>query len=229
VSSVTISSDLVLLSSAIAYTADYRPNGNSYLSVYGWTQNPLIEYYIVESFGTYNPSSGTTKIGTVNSDGGTYDLFTTTRVNQPSIEGTSTFKQFWSVRQQHRTSGTVNTANHFAAWAKSGLVLGKHNYQILATEGYFSSGSASVTVSEGSTGGGGGGGTTVQPTTTAGTSPASTPTTTAGGGGGGGGSCSGMLSSFLRSFTMPNTISSYLGPMRWSRMDRPDLLLAGYL
>lgn len=31
---------------------------NSYVSVYGWTTSPLVEYYIVESFGDYNPSSG---------------------------------------------------------------------------------------------------------------------------------------------------------------------------
>ena len=41
-------------------------------------------------------------------------------------------------------------ANHFNAWRSAGLNLGTHNYQIVATEGYFSSGSATVTVSEGS-------------------------------------------------------------------------------
>nr|CDS82491.1 glycoside hydrolase family 11 enzyme [uncultured eukaryote] len=99
----------------IGYTADYRPNGNSYLAVYGWTTSPLIEYYVVESFGTYNPSSAASKKGTVSSDGGTYDVLSTQRVNQPSIQGTATFTQFWSVRQSHRTSGTVNMANHFNA------------------------------------------------------------------------------------------------------------------
>lgn len=134
---------------AITYTANYQPNGNSYLSVYGWTTSPLVEYYITESFGTYDPSTGTTLLGTVTSDGSVYNLYHTVRTNEPSIEGTATFDQFWSVRQTHRTSGTVTTANHFNAWKAHGLALGTFNYQIVATEGYFSTGSSDVTVSAG--------------------------------------------------------------------------------
>jgi len=163
----------------ISFTGTYSPNGNSYLSVYGWTRNPLVEYYIVENFGTYDPSTGATKLGSVTADGSTYNVYHTKRVNQPSIEGTSTFDQFWSVRTNKRSSGSVNVQAHFNTWAQTGLQLGSHDYQIVATEGYFSSGSSSITVSEGTSGGNTGG---------------STPTSTAGGSqpssGGGGSNCS---------------------------------------
>nr|Q96W72.1 RecName: Full=Endo-1,4-beta-xylanase B; Short=Xylanase B; AltName: Full=1,4-beta-D-xylan xylanohydrolase B; Flags: Precursor [Talaromyces purpureogenus]AAK50762.1 endoxylanase B [Talaromyces purpureogenus] len=136
-------------SNPITYSASYSASGGSYLAVYGWVNSPQAEYHVVEAYGNYNPcSSGSaTNLGTVSSDGGTYQVCTDTRVNQPSITGTSTFTQFFSVRQGSRTSGTVTIANHFNFWAKHGFGNSNFNYQVVAVEAWSGTGTASVTVS----------------------------------------------------------------------------------
>lgn len=130
------------------YAADYNPNGNSYLSVYGWTRDSLVEYYIIESWGTWRPPGGQGYKGTITVDGAKYDVYQTIRENQPSIDGTTTFPQYFSVRQDgdKSTSGTVSISKHFEEWEKLGLDMGSQLYEVsLVVEGYQSSGSATVT------------------------------------------------------------------------------------
>ncbi|TKA70215.1 Endo-1,4-beta-xylanase 1 [Friedmanniomyces simplex] len=133
---------------SITYSASYSASGSgSYLAVYGWVNSPQAEYYIVENYGSFNPcSSGVTQLGTVSSDGSTYTVCTDTRTNEPSITGTSTFTQYWAVRQSKRTSGTVTVGNFFNYWAKHGFG-SSYNFQVLAVEAFSGKGSASLTVS----------------------------------------------------------------------------------
>ena len=111
-------------------------SGYNTISVYGWTTNPLVEYYITE-LGSLFTANATFK-GTVSSDGHTYSTYEHLQVNQPSIEGTATFEQYldaWggaSVGSNH----TVTTGNHFSHWQSLGMNLGAFNYMILATEAY---------------------------------------------------------------------------------------------
>ncbi|KAK6066224.1 glycoside hydrolase family 11 protein [Seiridium cupressi] len=116
-------------------------SGTVLVSVYGWSKNPLVEYYIQEYASDGKGSAQGTQVGTVESDGSVYDIWEHTQVNQPSIVGTTTFTQYISNRRTSRPgSGTVTTKNHFDAWAKLGLPLGTMDYQVLATEGWGSAG-----------------------------------------------------------------------------------------
>jgi hypothetical protein len=141
----------------ISYSGNYGGSNsqNTYVALYGWTRSPLIEYYVIESYGSYNPAScsGGTDYGSFQSDGATYNVRRCQRVNQPSIDGNATFYQYFSVRNPKKgfgnISGTITFANHANFWASKGLNLGNHDYQILATEGYQSTGSSDLTVSQG--------------------------------------------------------------------------------
>ena len=138
----------------LTYDVEYTPRGNSYMCVYGWTRNPLMEYYIVEGWGDWRPpGDGAERKGNVTLNGNTYDIAKTMRYNQPSLDGTATFPQYWSIRQtsgsrnntQNNMSGQIDVTKHFDAWSKAGLDMSGTLYEVsLNIEGYRSNGSANV-------------------------------------------------------------------------------------
>jgi len=150
---------------SITYSASFTPGNNSYLCVYGWSKDPLVEYYIIESYGSYKPG-GSSQKGTWNG----YELYETTRTNQPSIEGTKTFKQFWAIRSSKRTSGTIDVTGIFNAWYDKGMSLGKMYEVALCLESWQSTGSGNISSYSlkygNSTLGGGSSGSTSSNTTT---------------------------------------------------------------
>ncbi|RYP51860.1 hypothetical protein DL770_011028 [Monosporascus sp. CRB-9-2] len=93
----------------------------SYLAVYGWTRDPLVEYYVLENFGTYDPRSQGKKMGSVSCNGGQYELYQKQRLSSPG----GWAPQYWSINR---------------------MGLGSHDFMIVAVEGYWSSGQATIRV-----------------------------------------------------------------------------------
>jgi hypothetical protein len=102
--------------------------GFSYIGIYGWTNNPCVERYIVADrygsmpFDAYNASSKRM----VMIDGENYELFQnrTTGTGGSRCSGVSQWDQFWSIRQSGRQCGTITISEHFRAWEAAGLAMG---------------------------------------------------------------------------------------------------------
>ena len=117
------------ISADYAYTTSGDAGGSySYIGIYGWSNNPLIEFYIVDDWFGNGPPSITwgdgVQTGTLDVDDGTYKIYTHTQENQPSIHGTATFVQYYSVRQTPRQCGHISITKHFDKWAELGMNLG---------------------------------------------------------------------------------------------------------
>jgi len=109
----------------------------SYIGIYGWSRNPMIEWYIVEdwfnsgSLGHSTMGGGASKKGEFVVDDATYFIYQATRpAGSGNIEGSrSSFLQFFSVRQTRRQSGTVSITEHFKEWERIGMKLGTNMYE----------------------------------------------------------------------------------------------------
>ncbi|KAK2593445.1 hypothetical protein QQS21_008862 [Conoideocrella luteorostrata] len=119
---------------AISFSGDYRPNGNSYLPIHGRTETPLIEYYIVEHFGTCNPASRATRKGQITPDGSIYDIYVSTRTNAPSTPEQPPCSNTGLFDAPSARAEPSQQQDHFNAWESLGLNMGSFDYLIVATE-----------------------------------------------------------------------------------------------
>lgn len=137
-----------------------------YLGVYGWGyyaqgRNPTkqengqnnnfsnqIEYYIIQDFGSYNPTSnsnlcGNNKKGSATIDGINYDFWVCDRINQPMLTGNGNFKQYFSIPTSgKRTSGMITVSKHFAEWEKVGMSMNALYEVAMKVESYTGSASS---------------------------------------------------------------------------------------
>jgi endo-1,4-beta-xylanase len=119
----------------VGYNVGALSGSYNFVGVYGWTTNPLIEYYVAEMGSVAHGSY----INTISSDGHNYTFYKQQRVNAPSIIGTATFWQYkdtWGGATRG-TNRSVNMANHINNWrSRGGQGFGAYNYMILALEAW---------------------------------------------------------------------------------------------
>jgi hypothetical protein len=131
------------------YTRSANGTGGSYsyIGIYGWTWDPMMEWYIIDDWygsGQLGPSTicypnGCNSLGTITVDGGTYNIYTNTRPQgSGSIygNGNPAFPQIFSIRQgmssNRRQCGTYSVTEHFKEWDKISSLksnIGKNTYE----------------------------------------------------------------------------------------------------
>ena len=120
--------------------------GYNYIGIYGWTVDPLVEYYIVDDwFSEPGANLLGSKKGEFTVDGATYEIYQNTRYNAPSIKGDQTFPQFFSKRKGARSCGHIDVTAHFKKWEELGMKMGKMYEAKVLVEAGGGSGSFDVT------------------------------------------------------------------------------------
>lgn len=118
----------------------------NYIGIYGWTVDPLVEYYIVDDwFKRPGIDLTGTKKGEFEVDGAVYEVYQNQRYNAPSIKGQASFPQYFSVRKSYRNCGHIDVTAHFQKWESLGMKMGKMYEAKVLIEAGGGSGSFDVT------------------------------------------------------------------------------------
>jgi endo-1,4-beta-xylanase len=112
-------------------TGDYN-----FIGVYGWTKNPLIEYYVSER----GSIGGGSSVNTIQCDGHTYSFRKNKRINKPNVTGVN--GDFWQYidnwgGQNLSGNRSVNMAPHIKNWKDNGGEgFGAYYYQVFGLEAF---------------------------------------------------------------------------------------------
>lgn len=131
-----------------------QESGASYITLYGWGYDKtlpesdpahLVEYYILQRW-TYDPSKDGVFGKKFISGGIEYSTYRSVRTEKPSINGPTTFYQYWSkpsAQQELGKDHKIIFADHLKAWADTGWIMPNMNnfdasddptYQVMAVE-----------------------------------------------------------------------------------------------
>lgn len=126
-------------------------NGNARLGVHGWLSSPLSdvgpfsslsEFYIIDNWENWRPTDS--KMETVVIDGAEYDIFRLDHPGSTYDSSSKGFSQYFSVRKEPGTSGTINVSEHFKAWEDMGWIVGELKSVNFNVAGWESKGSADI-------------------------------------------------------------------------------------
>ena len=127
----------------IHYGFCFNSKYNSWRGIYGWTVDPLIEFYIVENGEVANYFNELPK-KIANINGEKYYIYERKCLNQPTVKGIQSFNEYWSIRVDKRNKGIVPVSEHFNTWEKMGMKLGKLFEISVAIVGFQSTGNAEI-------------------------------------------------------------------------------------
>lgn len=114
------------------HTKTGSAGGYSYIGIHGWTLESIVEFFIVDDW--YNKPGANLlgqKKGEFTVDGANYEIYTNQRVQQPSIAGTQTYPQYFSVRSSARQCGHIDISAHFKQWESLGMNMGDEMRQLM--------------------------------------------------------------------------------------------------
>ena len=120
----------------LTYDADVNyMDGSAFAGVYGWMEKPnaYMEFYIIDSWGSWRPNLDKEPLGSFESNGITYDIYKDIRSQMACFSAEPPTYMYYSIAHENlaeKTDGvcnvknTVNIVDHFKAWSEAGFELG---------------------------------------------------------------------------------------------------------